>query len=183
MTLRWNPAPTLSHAVGGRGTRVLTPGGLAVLVGLQLTAGTAFAQAASDPYCEPYYPFGDLECNGPTISLEGSPYAEIDRHECDFSTLEAYDEALKVRTPQNAPSAYANTIANKANCLANLPDDPQHPEAGNVSNCAEAVALYRTAMEIFETLGEREKVDVIEDAIREVVASHDNVSVLSHGPH
>ena len=112
MTLRWNPAPTLSHAVGGRGTRVLTPGGLAVLVGLQLTAGTAFAQAASDPYCEPYYPFGDLECNGPTISLEGSPYAEIDRHECDFSTLEAYDEDQALRLNVEFPGRrfFLNTV-------------------------------------------------------------------------
>lgn len=97
--------------------------------------------------------------------------------------LEAYDEALKVRTPQNAPSEYANTIANKANCLVNLPDDPKQPDAGNAGNCAEAIALYRTAIEIFETFGEHEKIAMIENAITQIVTQHDGVPGISLGSH
>ena len=37
--------------------------------------------------------------------------------------LDAYEEALKVRTRATTPAEYANTIANYANCLRNIPDD------------------------------------------------------------
>ena len=47
----------------------------------------------------------------------------------------------------------SNTVANKANALLNLPDDPQHPEVGNVANTAKARALYREAKTIFVTHG------------------------------
>ncbi len=48
--------------------------------------------------------------------------------------LDAYDEALKVRTRATTPAEYANTIANYANCLRNLPDDVAEPEGGNRGN-------------------------------------------------
>jgi hypothetical protein len=47
--------------------------------------------------------------------------------ENNLRALSAYNEALKVRDMRNAPVAYANTLANKANCLRNLPDDLEHP--------------------------------------------------------
>ena len=53
--------------------------------------------------------------------------------------LDAYDEALKVRTRSAAPLEYANTIANRANAMANLPDDLERPEAGNPGNLERAV--------------------------------------------
>ncbi|WP_246047619.1 hypothetical protein [Hankyongella ginsenosidimutans] len=53
------------------------------------------------------------------------------RVENGFRALQAYDEALKVRDRRNSPIEYANTIANKANCLSNLPDDPEDGDAGN----------------------------------------------------
>ena len=87
------------------------------------------------------------------------------RIENGFRALEAYDEALKVRTAQRAPGEYANTIANKANCLANLPDDPSNPEAGGSSNGAAAIALYCEAATIFASLGEREKAAAVNAAI------------------
>lgn len=93
------------------------------------------------------------------------------RVENGFRALEAYDEALKVRTRRDSPGAYANTIANKANCLANLPDDPDRPEAGNSSNLAAALTLYRDAHEIFHALGEGEKAQVVLEALAELEAA------------
>jgi tetratricopeptide (TPR) repeat protein len=67
--------------------------------------------------------------------------------------LDAYDEALKVRTRAAMPLAYASTIANKANCLWNLPDDVEHPGR----RLREARAYYGEAREIFAAHGERDK--------------------------
>lgn len=92
------------------------------------------------------------------------------RVENGFRALEAYDEALKVRTARTTPGEYANTIANKANCLANLPDDPARPEAGNPANCMAAVGLYGEAGTIFETLGEPDKAATVAAAIAELEA-------------
>ncbi|GAB5468372.1 MAG: hypothetical protein Kilf2KO_14020 [Rhodospirillales bacterium] len=92
------------------------------------------------------------------------------RVENGFRALEAYDEALKVRTPRSAPGAYANTIANKANCLANLPDDPNRPAAGNPANLAAAMTLQREAMALFEELGDLEKASAVKAALEELAA-------------
>ena len=88
------------------------------------------------------------------------------RVENGFRALEAYEEALKVRTARDTPSEYANTIANKANCLANLPDDPAHPERSNPQNCAAAMALYDEAQGIFERLGELDKAATVTAAVQ-----------------
>ncbi len=90
------------------------------------------------------------------------------RVENNLRALEAYDEALKVRTPRDMPEAYANTIANKANCLANLPDDPENPETGNPRNVQQAVALLREAQAIFHQRGETEKAGSVAEAIAEL---------------
>jgi tetratricopeptide (TPR) repeat protein len=88
--------------------------------------------------------------------------------ENNLRALDAYDEALKVRTSRDTPGEYANTIANKANCLINLADDPADPGAGNPNNCAEAAALYREAMGIFDRLGEADKSAAVAAAIAEL---------------
>ena len=93
------------------------------------------------------------------------------RVENGFRALDAYDEALRVRTSRDTPGAYANTVANKANCLANLPDDPARPEAGNPANSAAAIALYREAAAIFESLGEDDKAATVAAAIGEIEAA------------
>jgi tetratricopeptide (TPR) repeat protein len=77
---------------------------------------------------------------------------------------EAYAEALKVRTREGAPLQYANTIANLANCLSNLPDDPERPENGAAANLAKARDLYAEAREIFVTNGEVEKAKMAGEA-------------------
>lgn len=90
------------------------------------------------------------------------------RVENGFRALEAYDEALKVRTRRNAPGEHANTISNKANCLANLPDDPASPEQGNPKNMETAIQLYQEAKSIFEETGEMGKVAAVVEAISEL---------------
>jgi len=90
------------------------------------------------------------------------------RVENGFRALQAYDEALKVRNSRDTPGEYANTIANKANCLANLPDDPAAPEAGNAANIAAARDLYTEALGIFQATGEVAKAETVLEAIAEL---------------
>ena len=82
--------------------------------------------------------------------------------------LDAYDEALKVRRRETTPLEYANTMANKANCLANLPDEPEHPERGNVVNLAQAKACYVEAQEIFITHGEPDRARIVAEAVTQI---------------
>ncbi|MBL8482493.1 MAG: hypothetical protein JNJ60_09865 [Rhodocyclaceae bacterium] len=77
--------------------------------------------------------------------------------------LAAYDEALRVRNPRDTPLEYANTIANKANVLRNLPA----PDAGQ-SNLLAARALYREACDIFELAGQRAGAAIVREALAEL---------------
>jgi tetratricopeptide (TPR) repeat protein len=88
--------------------------------------------------------------------------------ENNLRALEAYDEALKVRTREATPLAYANTIANKANCLWNLPDDAAVPDAGNRVHLAEARAYYAEAREIFLSHGEADKARIVAEAVTQI---------------
>jgi tetratricopeptide (TPR) repeat protein len=94
--------------------------------------------------------------------------------ENNLRALEAYGEALKVRTRDTAPLEYANTLANRANCLWNLPDDPARPEQGNRVNLAAAKHGYQQAYEIYSEHGERAKCAMVSDAVvqieREILA-------------
>jgi len=84
--------------------------------------------------------------------------------------LDAYDEALKVRTRATTPAEYANTIANYANCLRNLPDDVARPEEGNRANLSKALHQYREASDIFASFGEDQKVEAVGEMIMEIEA-------------
>ncbi len=88
--------------------------------------------------------------------------------ENNLRALDAYGEALRVRTRRDMPVAYANTIANKANCLCNLPDDPTRPEAGNEKNLAEAKRLLMEAASIFEEYGDLSKATLVAEALSEM---------------
>jgi len=88
--------------------------------------------------------------------------------ENNVRALAAYDEALQVRTRETMPLEYANTIANKANCLWNLPDDVDDPAAGNPNNMATARGLYAEAREIFNRAGEQEKARIVAEAIDQI---------------
>ena len=88
--------------------------------------------------------------------------------ENSLRALEAYDEALKVRRRETTPLEYANTIANKANCLSNLPDRPEHPEHGNSANLAQAKACYLQAREIFMVHGEIDRARLVAEAVTQI---------------
>lgn len=88
--------------------------------------------------------------------------------ENNLRALDAYAEALKVRTREAAPLEYANTIANRANCLWNLPDDPKHPNVGNRANLLLARASYEEARAIFLNYGEAEKARIVAEAVDQI---------------
>lgn len=90
------------------------------------------------------------------------------RVENGYRALEAYDEALKVRSLRDMPEEYANTIANKANCLANLPDDPQDPQAGNRGNLTTAIGMLSEAHKIFTERRSGAKAQAVSEAIEEL---------------
>ena len=86
----------------------------------------------------------------------------------NLRALEAYDEALKVRRPETMPLEYANTTANKANCLCNLPDDPAAPDDGNRGNLAQARTLYAEAQRIFAAHGDVDKAEIVGAALADI---------------
>ncbi len=88
--------------------------------------------------------------------------------ENNLRAIEAYDEALTVRKREAMPVEYANTISNKANCLWNLPDDPEHPDRGNRANLLIARDLYGESREIFTTSGEHEKARIVAEAREQI---------------
>jgi tetratricopeptide (TPR) repeat protein len=82
--------------------------------------------------------------------------------------LAAYDEALKVRTRATTPLEYANTIANKANCLCGLPEEPDGANLDDSANLRRAREHYEEAHEIFRSHGEIEKAEMIAEAIADL---------------
>lgn len=88
--------------------------------------------------------------------------------ENNLRAIEAYDEALKVRSRKSAALEYANTISNKANCLWNLPDDVEDPASGNRLNLAVARKLYAEAREIFASAGEAGKARIVAEALDQI---------------
>jgi tetratricopeptide (TPR) repeat protein len=88
--------------------------------------------------------------------------------ENNLRALDAYDEALKVRTRETTPIEYANTIANKANCLWNLPDDVGDPTSSNRTNMLAARRLYAEAREIFMAAGELGKARIVAEALDQI---------------
>ena len=88
--------------------------------------------------------------------------------ENNLRALEAYDEALKVRSREAMPLEYANTISNRANCLWNLPDDAGAPAHGNRKNQLAAKAAYSEARAIFAAHGEHAKARIAGEACEEI---------------
>jgi len=88
--------------------------------------------------------------------------------ENNLRALDAYDEALKVRTRDTRPLEYANTISNKANCLWNLPDNPGGPGTGRAGNLEAARAHYAEARELFARHGEAAKARSAGDACDQI---------------
>jgi tetratricopeptide (TPR) repeat protein len=90
------------------------------------------------------------------------------RLENNVRALDAYEEALKVRTLSAAPLAYANTLANKANCLWNLPDDLEAADSGNAANLRRARACYAEALAIFADHGEAERAGIVTETLAQI---------------
>lgn len=101
--------------------------------------------------------------------------------ENNLRALEAYDEALKVRTRDVRPLEYANTIANKANCLWNLPDNVTDGQSWAGRNCTEARRLYAEAREIFNAHGELDKARIVAEAIDSIEREQLSASAASCG--
>ncbi len=76
--------------------------------------------------------------------------------ENNLRAIAAYDEALKVRSPSSTPLEYANTMANKANCLWTLGDS------------AAARACYEEAHGLFLRHAERDKARIVREALAEL---------------
>jgi tetratricopeptide (TPR) repeat protein len=85
--------------------------------------------------------------------------------ENNLRALDAYDQALEVRTREAMPLEYANTLANRANCLRNLPDDPA---AGAGHRLQEARAAYTEARALFAAHGEPAKARIAGEACEEI---------------
>ena len=98
----------------------------------------------------------------------------------NLRAVEAYDEALKVRTPETSPLTYANTIANKANALRNLPDQLDNPAAPGRRNLEAARALYLEAAAIFREHGATDRADYARQTAEEIL--HDLESAPSAEP-
>ena len=86
--------------------------------------------------------------------------------ENNLRALTAYDEALKVRTERDTPLEFANTLANKANVLRNLPDDPLDGLPG--ANLDRACALYRQALAIFSATNQAGSAAMVEETLAEI---------------
>jgi tetratricopeptide (TPR) repeat protein len=97
----------------------------------------------------------------------------------NLRALAAYAEALKVRNERDTPLEYANTIANKANVLRNLPDDPDRPGLGREGCLIAARDLYHEARRILLRFDQTDSVAMIEEALTGIA---DDLSALSHYP-
>lgn len=99
--------------------------------------------------------------------------------ENNLRAVTAYNEALKVRNPQDTPLEYANTIANKANALINLPDDLENPDLGNYKNLLQAKNYYQQAWVIFQENQQIEQAQMVGQALQEITAEILAISTLS----
>lgn len=90
--------------------------------------------------------------------------------ENNLRAISAYNEALKVRTPQDTPLEYANTISNKANVLFNLPDNPEKPELGNIKNLLQAREYYQEAWQIFTENQQQQQAEIVGKALEDLAA-------------
>lgn len=97
--------------------------------------------------------------------------------ENNMRAIDAYDEALRVRNERDTPMEFANTIANKANVLRNLPDDPEDPEKGNRENLRSSRELYVRAKGIFESYGRIAEAVHVAEAIEDIDRVKDVVQV------
>lgn len=100
--------------------------------------------------------------------------------ENNLRALAAYDAALQVRNRRDTPLPYANTIANKANALRNLPDDVEKPASTNHRNLAAALALYREAEAIFGASGDADRARMVGECATEIASELERLGLPVH---
>jgi len=95
----------------------------------------------------------------------------------NLRALTAYAEALKVRNERDTPLEYASTIANKANVLRNLPDDPDKPGLGREACLVAARDLYQEARGILLRFDQADSVAMIEESLTGIA---DDLAAMFH---
>ena len=75
---------------------------------------------------------------------------------------------MRAPTTTRRAAECANTIASKANCLLNLPDDPERPELGNPANLALARGYYREARDLFRSSGDLMRAEMVAEPLAEI---------------
>lgn len=83
--------------------------------------------------------------------------------------IKAYDEALRIRTREADPMAYATTLANKASCLCQLPDQGLQSETVNTESLGQSLALYREAVEVLELAGDLDRSRIVRQSAQEIM--------------
>ena len=99
----------------------------------------------------------------------------------NLRALQAYDEALRVRNERDTPLPFANTQANRALCLSNLPDDPERPELGNRANLEAALQGYALARRLFAAHGELNRLPMVDEAIAAIRSELDGAGFAEVG--
>ena len=90
------------------------------------------------------------------------------RAESRRRALAAYEEALRVRTVEHMPLEYADTIVNKASCLAGLSDETGVPGPQNRGDLETAIELFTQASKIFGDHGDLARSGLIEQVLIEL---------------
>lgn len=87
--------------------------------------------------------------------------------ENNLRALDAYDEALRIRR-RGPPSLLANTLANRANCLANLPRELRPPQLQGCEPHRQAVDDAREALNLFLDAGDSAKAEAVSALLHEL---------------
>ena len=88
--------------------------------------------------------------------------------------LDAYDLALELR--RDSPLLQANTLANRANCLRDLPDDISQANSGQLANVQRALADAKLAQKLFRHQGEHSKAQMMGELIAELHAQSEGAT-------
>ncbi|MEO0326299.1 MAG: hypothetical protein AAF447_25345, partial [Myxococcota bacterium] len=98
--------------------------------------------------------------------------------------VDAYDEALKVRTAHDMPMEHANTLVNRANALMNLPDGystDEPKDALNIANLGAACDHLRKARTLFHAGGYADRANMVAQLLGELERELLQVGALEGG--
>lgn len=92
--------------------------------------------------------------------------------ENNLRALDAYDEALRIRR-HGPPALLANTLANRANCLTNLPRDLRPPQLQGREPQHQAIDDARAALDLFLGVGDNDKAEAVKALLDELSQSEE----------